>query len=142
MVGTFFGHRDTPTDIEHALRRAIQDLIENKKVDVFYVGNQGNFDALVRRVLKDIQIQYPHVQYTVVLAYMPTEKDIYEDFSDTIYPDGLETVPKKFAIVARNQWMLNKADYVVSYVTCSTGGAARFTALAEKKGKTIIRLRT
>ncbi len=109
-------------------------------MNVFYVGNQGRFDALVRRVLKDMQIQYPHIRYAVVLAYMPTEKDMHGDFSDTVYPEGLETVPRRFAIAARNRWMLEKADYVVSYVAYSTGGAARFTELAEKKGKKIIRL--
>lgn len=33
---------------------------------------------------------------------MPTEKD-GSDYSDTIYPDGLENVPSKFAIDWRNR---------------------------------------
>ena len=48
-VCTFFGHRDTPKKIEPILKSTLIDLIENKKVDLFYIGNQGNFDYMVRR---------------------------------------------------------------------------------------------
>lgn len=48
---TFFGHKDTPTQIKPLLKAVLVDLIENKNVDTFYIGNQGNFDlmALWRR---------------------------------------------------------------------------------------------
>ena len=39
MVCTFFGHKDTPKEIEPTLRSALIELIENKNVTVFYVGN-------------------------------------------------------------------------------------------------------
>ena len=45
---TFFGHRDCPETIRPALRRLLVDLIENRNVDMFYVGNQGGFDYMVR----------------------------------------------------------------------------------------------
>ena len=38
---TFFGHRDTSKEIEPMLKSALTDLIENKRVDMFYVGNEG-----------------------------------------------------------------------------------------------------
>ena len=38
MVCTFFGHKDTPKEIEPTLRSTLIDLIENKNVNVFYVG--------------------------------------------------------------------------------------------------------
>ena len=71
---TFFGHRDTPKEIEPALRLTLIDLIENKNVTVFYVGNHGNFDAMVRRQLEDLSKTYP-IKYYVVLAYMPSKND-------------------------------------------------------------------
>ncbi len=140
MVCTFFGHRDASPEIASRLRTVVLDLIQHKNVNMFYVGNQGRFDTMVRRILKEAKMQYPHIQYAIILAYMPNEKEKNEDFSDTIYPEGLETVPRQVAIVARNRWMVEKADYVVSYVTTTVGGAAHFTDLAEKKGKEIIRL--
>ena len=51
---TFFGHKDTPKEIEPTLRSTLMDLIENKNVNVFYVGNNGNFDTMVRRQLENL----------------------------------------------------------------------------------------
>ena len=139
MVCTFFGHKDTPKEIEPTLRSTLIDLIENKNVNVFYVGNNGNFDTMVRRQLEDLSQTYPII-YSVVLAYLPTEKNKYANLTNSIYPEGLETVPKRFAISYRNKWMLEQSDVVVTYVTHSFGGAAQFKEMAERQGKTVIEL--
>ncbi len=139
MVCTFFGHKDTPKKIEPTLRSTLIDLIENKNVTVFYVGNNGNFDTMVRRQLEDLSQTYP-ITYNVVLAYLPTKKSEYDDYTNTILPDGIETAPKRFAISWRNKWMIEQADIVVTYVTHSFGGAAQFKELAERQGKTVIEL--
>ena len=106
---------------------------------MFYVGNHGNFDAIVRSTLKDLQRVYPQIQYAVVLAYLPGKNPEFgsEDYSDTMLPEGIEAVPRRFAITWRNKWMLRQADYVVTYITHSWGGAAQFAELAAKKGKKI-----
>lgn len=52
MTCTFFGHRDTPKSIEPILHNVLTDLIENKKADMFYLGNNGNFDSIVKNNLK------------------------------------------------------------------------------------------
>lgn len=140
MTCTFFGHRTVPKEIEPTLRSTLIDLIENHNVKLFYVGNQGGFDAMVRRVLKELSEKYD-ITYHVVLAYMPGKKDEfnYEDYSDTILPDGIESVPKRFAITHRNRWMIDQSDYVVTYVTAHiASGAAQFKELAERKGRIII----
>ena len=51
---TFFGHRDCPSSIKPKLREVLIDLIENHAVDMFYVGQQGAFDGIVRSVLKEL----------------------------------------------------------------------------------------
>ena len=51
-----------------------------------------------------------------------------------------ETVPKRFAIDWRNRWMLKQADYVVTYITHSWGGAAKFAEMAERSGKQIVNI--
>lgn len=134
---TFFGHRDCPETIKPKIRTAVIDLIENHGVTMFYVGNQGNFDRMVRSILKEVTTAYPEVGYAVVLAYMPSAKKRSDDSSDTLLPDGIEKVPKRFAIPWRNKWMIEHADYVVTYVTRLFGGAAQFSALAKSKGKII-----
>ena len=139
MVCTFFGHKDTPKEIEPTLRSTLIDLIENKNVNMFYVGNNGNFDTMVRRQMEDLSKTYP-ITYSVVLAYLPTEKNKYDNLTNTIYPEGLETIPKRFAISRRNKWMIQQADVVVTYVTRNFGGAAQFKEMAERLNKHVINL--
>lgn len=139
MTITFFGHKDTPKNIEPTLRTTLVDLIENHGADVFYVGNNGNFDTMVRRQLEDLSQAYP-ITYSVVLAYLPTKKSEHDDYTNTILPEGIETVPKRFAISYRNKWMIQQADVVVTYVTHSFGGAAQFKALTQRQGKKVIEL--
>lgn len=134
---TFFGHRDTPKRIEPTLRLALVDLIEKKNSNLFYVGNQGNFDAMVRRQLEDLAQTYP-ITYKIVLAYMPGKNDAPDEH--TVLPEGLETVPRRFAISRRNKWMLDQADTVVTYVTHPSSGAHQMKETAIEKGKTVIEL--
>ena len=139
MTATFFGHKDTPKEIEPTLRATLVDLIENQGASVFYVGNNGNFDTMVRHQLENLSQTYP-ITYNVVLAYLPGKKNEYDDYTNTLLPEGIETVPKRFAISYRNKWMLEQSDVVVTYVTHSFGGAAQFKAMAERQGKTVIEL--
>lgn len=43
MVCCFFGHKDTPASITHALETVIEYLMQERDVDEFLVGNHGNF---------------------------------------------------------------------------------------------------
>ena len=139
MTVTFFGHKDTPKNIEPTLRTTLVDLIENHGATEFYVGNNGNFDTMVRRQLENLSQTYP-ITYNIVLAYIPTKKSEYDGFTNTLLPEGIETIPKRFAISYRNKWMLEQSDVVVTYVAHSFGGAAQFKAMAERQGKTVIEL--
>lgn len=142
MVCTFFGHRDTPKTIQPLLVTVLRDLIEYHAVNTFYVGHQGAFDHMVQTVLCRLRLSYPHIHCFVVLAYMPgkaaKEKRTYA--LETIYPEGLESSPPRFAIFKRNQWMVEHADIVVTYVARNVGGAATFKEMGEKKGKRVINI--
>lgn len=134
---TFFGHRDCPNSIKPNLRQVLIDLIENHAVSTFYVGQQGAFDGIVRSVLKELVAVYPHINYAVVLERLPSKRVKFDtrDYSDTILPEGIETVHPRFAISWRNKWMIKQSDYVVTYITHPWGGAAQFASLAERQGK-------
>ncbi len=95
---------------------------------------------MVQGVLYELKTDYPQIRYYIVLAYLPGAMTDGPDLSPTLYPDGLETTPRKFAISKRNRWMVERADAVVTYVYRPYGGAAQFKALAEKKKKQIIEL--
>lgn len=133
MAGcTFFGHRDCPETIKPKLREAIVALITNHDVDMFYVGHQGQFDAYVRSELKRLKREYPQINYAVVLAYMPGKKTEYDDYSDSMLPEGIESVHPNYAIAWRNNWMLRQSDYVVTYITHSWGGAYQYAIKAKR----------
>lgn len=142
MICTFFGHKDTPFDIKDKLKNTLVSLIEKQGAKVFYVGNQGNFDIIVRHILEELKNEYSHIDYTVVLAYMPTVKkdNDFLDYNKTIYPDILHNTPRKFAISKRNKWMIDKSNFVITYVKCNTGGAAKFESLAKKMNKMVINI--
>ena len=141
LVCTFFGHRDCPSSVRPKLRAVVVKLIEQHGVDRFYVGHQGAFDAMVRAVLLELAEVYPHISYAVVLEQLPSPRDeSVWDFSDTIFPEGLETVPPRFAIARRNEWMLRQADFVVTYVTHSWGGAVQYAEKAQRQGKRVLNL--
>ncbi len=142
MVCTFFGHRNAGEEIAPLIDETIIYLIENENVDRFYVGNQGHFDFMVKRVLQETRKRYPHIIFSVVLAYMPQEKNEWSDegYEDSEFPAELANVPRRFAIDKRNHWMIERSDFVVTHVTHSTGGAAKFKEIAQRKKKRVINI--
>ncbi|MBQ1815313.1 MAG: hypothetical protein II125_02575 [Ruminococcus sp.] len=139
----FFGHRDAPDTIKPELIKAIGELIDKHGVKNFYVGNNGRFDSLVASALKEISADHPEISYAVVLAYLPkkgSEKQPEADWQHYVFPDGIESVPKKFCISWRNDWLIKNSQYVICYVSHITGGAFDFTQKAKKKGRTVINL--
>ena len=137
---TFFGHRDCPGSIKPRLRETLVDLITNQGVDMFCVGHQGQFDAMVRSTLRELRQEYPQIDYAVVLAYMPGKKTEYDDYSDTMLPEGIESVHPHYAISWRNTWMLKQSDYVVTYITHTWGGAYQYAEKAKRQKKVVINL--
>lgn len=137
MLCTFFGHADAPKEIEPTLRKLIINLIETENVKTFYVGNNGNFDVIVQNILHQLSDLY-QIQCYLILAYLPKHTDEY--ILPTLFPEGLEFKPPKFAIDYRNQWMINNADYVITFVNRTVGGSVKFKAIAEKKGKIVINI--
>lgn len=141
---TFFGHRQCPPDLRPQLRRVLIDFIEDQGVHKFYVGNQGGFDLMVCSVLRELCLEYPSVTYGVVLAHLPIKRqeegENVMDDSHLMFPEGIETVPKRFAIDFRNRWMLKRSDYVVTYVTQPWGETAEYATLAKRMGKRVLNL--
>ena len=137
---TFFGHRNCLETIKPKLRGVLIDLITNHDVDMFYVGHQGQFDAYVHSELKRLKQEYPQINYAVVLAYMPGKKTEYDDYSDTMLPEGIESVHPHYAISWRNNWMLKQSDYVVTYITRSWGGAYQYAEKARRQKKVVTNL--
>lgn len=90
--------------------------------------------------MRELAKTHPQIRYAVVLEQLPNRRVDARCFSDAIFPEGMEDVPPRFAISRRNEWMLQRADMVVTYVTHSWGGAAQYAKKAGKQGKIVLNL--
>lgn len=135
MICAFFGHKDSPESVKPLLEAAIRNIIEHYPDTTFYVGHNGNFDRMVLSVLKKLSAEVPEISFVVILAYLPSG-NCYNGLP-TIYPEGIECVPKRYAISYRNNWIVKQADTIICYITRDFGGAAQFVKKAENKGKTV-----
>ena len=124
--------------IKTKLKSEIIRLIENENVDTFYCGGKGDFDRLCAECVNELKNYYPFMESYMVFSYIPGKKnefgkDPYEDFNWTIYPEGLEFVPQKLAIVKRNEWMIDKSSFLIAYIDHKWGGAYRTFEYAKRK---------
>ena len=71
---------------------------------------------------------------------MPGKKTEYDDYSDTMLPEGIESVHPYYAIYWRNNWMLKQSDYVVTCITHTYGGSAQFAKKAKGQQKWVINI--
>ena len=136
---TFFGHANAPCGLERKVYDIARQLIEEQGVELFYIGNHGNFDRMAYTAIKKLKSEFPQIRCYRVLSHLPVTKDVDLE-EDTLIPEGIETVHGRYSVVWRNRWMLDRADYVITYVTHAWGGAAKFKQMAEKKGKIVINL--
>lgn len=140
MVVSFFGHKDTPSTVKPFLEQTVQRLIEENEDITFLVGTHGAFDLMAQSVLKQAVERYSRIICYIVLAYVPISGNAERYALPTLVPEGIESVPKRFAITFRNNYMVRECDTVICYITHDWGGAAQFVEKAEKKGKTVINL--
>ena len=139
MICTFFGHKDVPDSIERALKETIKELIERKEVKQFYVGNNGHFDFLVQKVLREVVMPLADVRYSIVLSFI-NESALSGDQDATEFPEGLEKTPRRFAISKRNEWMISHAIFVIAYVQHTLSHSYQWVEKAKCKGLRIINL--
>lgn len=139
MICSFFGHRNISNSIRPMLYSEIKNHITDKNVDTFYVGGYGHFDAMASGILHELIEQYPHISVYHILAYIPTgtNKEYCRNQHTTLYPEGLEFVPRKFAITHRNRWMVQQSDCIIGYVQTSYGGAYEALEYAKRKNKSV-----
>ena len=118
MTVTFCGHSAIyyGEDVENRLCNIVEDMIING-ADEFLMGGYGNFDKLAARVIKELKLKYPHISSMLVIPYLHRKYNL-ELYDGTIYPP-LENIPYKFAILKRNQWMVDNSNVLIACVKYS-----------------------
>ena len=139
MLVTFCGHGQVPSSdrefVTAALEKELSALIE-EGADEFYLGGYGEFDSLAATAVLNAKQLHPHIVSTLVIPYMDRDYD-KRRYDGSVYPP-IEHVPRRFAISKRNEWMIEQADVVITYITHGWGGAATTAAYAKRKNKRII----
>ena len=135
---TFFGHRDAPEEIRKTLQMVLRRIIKEEEILTFYIGNQGKFDAMVKSELIRLKQEYREICIIIVFAYFPQINSEAE--VESVYPEGIVAIPKRFCISWRNKWMIRRSELVVTYVSRFFGGASQFADYARKQGKRVMNL--
>ncbi len=112
----FIGHRDAPESIYERLLSAVERHISEYGVTDFVVGRYGNFDHFAARAVIEAKRHHADVTLTLLMPYYRTDAEPLPDgFDGSLFPDGLENVPKRAAILRANQYMIHHCDYLIVY---------------------------
>lgn len=145
MIITFFGHSSYSSSAkdENRLLNLLEEVVHGDSVD-FYLGGYGGFDDFALKCATMYKRNHQNAQLVFITPYLGKwlneRKDILQRKYDQILYPELENVPKKFAILKRNEWMVNKADYIFSYIKRHYGGAYSTLLYAQKHKKPYINL--
>jgi len=137
MIITFFGHDRVPNadKVREWLCHVLAQFVHKEEV-ICYLGGYGGFDSLAASVVRQKQALHPAIKSILIIPYLNKKYD-ESGYDYTLFPP-LESVPPRYAILKRNEWMISQADIVIAYVTHSWGGAAKALKYAQTKEKKVI----
>lgn len=144
MIITFFGHSSycENTEDEQRLLNHIEKVADGNQID-FYIGWYGDFDNFALKCAKKYKEKHADAKIIFITPYIDKNYARLDNalriFDETIYPK-IENTPKRFAISKRNEWMIDKADYIFFYVFLHFGGAYNALRYAHKNNKPYVNL--
>ena len=143
MIITFCGHSNCLflDEEKEKLKQLLIKEISKNLTCKFYLGGYGAFDSLCLRTLRELKTYFPNIELLFITPYLDKNYSKLElakyYYDDIIFPP-IENVPRKFAILKRNEWMVDSADLVIAYVKYSWGGAAKTLEYAKRKKVPIV----
>ena len=139
-----FGHRTILKNIENSLYAAVLSAAQ-EGCKTFYTGGMGDFDAQFSSAVRKLRIRFPDIKLICVKPYFTNEINTNGEYyaamyDDIVIPPAIIGVHYKRAITARNRWMVDNSDLIVSYIIRDYGGAADTIKYAKRMDKKIISL--
>ena len=133
----FIGHREAGENLLPYLTDTVGQLITSCGVTRFYVGGYGNFDRLSGKAVIALKNIFPDIRLFLVIPYHPAERPVAtpQGYDGTHYPQGMESVPRKFAIVRANRRIIDECDYLVAFVWHPASNAREFLEYARRREK-------
>ena len=145
MIVAFCGHAQFSgsKECEERLLAFLEERVGDLHAEL-YLGNHGGFDRFAYTCCKKYRQSHPRVSLVLVTPYLAEDghRSLREQsggYDFVLYPE-IEDKPKRYAILYRNRYMVEKADCVVAYVSHTWGGAYTTYRYAQRKGKEIVNL--
>ena len=131
----FIGHREAPDSLLRELSVEVERHITKYGVTNFVVGGYGRFDTLAASCVEKAKKRHPEVTLTLLLSYHPYNRPTPTPpgFDCTFYPPGMETVPKRVAIVRANRYMVDNSDYLIAYAWHPASNARDLVEYARRR---------
>ena len=131
----FIGHREAPDSLLPILDAEVERHIAEHGVTEFVVGRYGRFDVLAAKCVKTAKKRHPEVTLLLLLPYHPYDRPTPTPtgFDGTFYPPGMETVPKRAAIIRANRYMVEHSEYLIAYAWHPASNARELVEYAQKR---------
>ena len=131
----FIGHREAPDNLLPQLSAEVERHITELGTTDFVVGGYGRFDSLAARTVKAAKREHPEIILTLLLPYHPFDRPTPTPagYDGTFYPPGMETVPKRAAIVRANRYMVDHCDYLIAYAWHPASNARELVEYARRR---------
>ena len=131
----FIGHREADERLLPRLELVTDRLIREEGVRYFYVGGYGGFDRVAAAAVRRMKQKYPDITLMLVLPYHPAERptEAPDGFDGTYHPDGLESTPKRYAIVRTNKIMVDACDWLICYVRHGSDNSRKLLEYAQRR---------
>ena len=146
MIVTFCGHAQfqKSEEYEQKILSFLKERVGDHSADI-YLGGYGNFDNFAYACCKKYKETHPNISLVFVTPYLTSDYlhrrlQHQETMYDSILYPEIENKPKRYAITYRNKYMVEKADYIIAYISHDRGGAYTTYKYAKKIGKSIFNL--
>lgn len=148
MTISFFGHSEIcgTAELEKKLFSSLKEVLNDEPCELLF-GGYGMFDSLAYRCCRKLiddgncyKLKFIFVTPYVTESYLKnhtSNKTLV--FDEIVYPP-IEKVPYKFAISARNRWIAEQSDTLITYVNRKCGGAYSACLHAKKEAKHLLAL--
>lgn len=140
MIISFFGHADffESDGNENIFLNILNDLDIDDNSQ-FWFGGYGNYDRFAFNCCKKFLAAKKQCKTVYITPYIDglflnNGKNITLLYDEIVYPP-LENVPKRFAIVKRNEWIIDNSDIIIFFVNRTFGGAYTCLKYASRKKK-------
>ena len=131
----FIGHREADASILPQLLDTVHRHIREFGVEEFIVGQYGGFDQMAAFAVITAKREYPHIQLYLLLPYHPAERkvDLPDGFDGSFFPNGMEKVPRKVAIIRANRYAVDHCDYLIAYAWHPASNARNLVEYAQHR---------